>query len=243
MRLRHFGLCLGAAMGAFGLNAATVGAHLDPKTPEAPAGSNYTLEFEVEHGCEDSPTTKVAIQLPAGVVDAVAVPPAGWNGALDGDVVTFVGGPQPADQPMVIAIAMKLPNTPGEKLKFPAVQSCEVGVTRWIGDEASDTPAPFVQIVEATSAPDTAVPTTASPATTVTPTTVAPTTEIATTVAPTTAAPATTVSEPAEPTPASSVAPVASKDERQYNGWALPLVGLGGVAALGGVWMVSRRRH
>jgi periplasmic copper chaperone A len=221
-----------AGSGAVGASSSAF-AHLKPKVPVAAGGSSYTLSFEVEHGCAGSPTVKVAMQLPDGVTNGAPVAPEGWSGSIDANVVTFVGGPQPDDQPFTMTVTMTLPNRPGETLKFPAVQTCEVGETRWIGDESSETPAPLVMLSNAVAGPPgtTASPITspALPAPTTGPT--APATTVRT---PQTTAPATAISAGVTATPTGST--------REYRPWTLPIMLFGGLMALGGVWFVSRRR-
>ena len=61
-----------------------------------PAGSTEPIGFNVEHGCDESATVKVEMQLPEGVTDPKIAQVDGWESAVDGRVITWTGGPQPA---------------------------------------------------------------------------------------------------------------------------------------------------
>jgi periplasmic copper chaperone A len=57
-----------AATGALTLAlAGTAGAHVTANPGEAPSDGYATVSFEVPHGCEESPTTQVRIQIPPSV--------------------------------------------------------------------------------------------------------------------------------------------------------------------------------
>src|SRR5690606_12643291 len=68
---KRTGLIMGTAlMGVFSLTfvgVADASAHVSVDPESAAAGSHTVLTFSVPHGCEDSPTVKVAIQLPTGI--------------------------------------------------------------------------------------------------------------------------------------------------------------------------------
>jgi uncharacterized protein YcnI len=175
-------------------------AHIVPDPAEAPAGSAPRIAFTVEHGCDGSPTIQLDMRIPDGMTDVTAEPPPGWAGGVDAGVVTFTGGPLPADVEGTFAISGALPSTPDVTIYFPFVQRCEQGEIRWIdvpsdgsGDDL-DEPAPAMRLtapVATTAAPTTAAPTTAAP-TTAAATTAAPTTAASTTAAATTESPPTT---------------------------------------------------
>lgn len=142
------------AFGAFtavvlvGLCASPAFAHVDPDPKEAPAGSEQSVGFTVQHGCDGSPTTQLDMRLPEGVTAAVPEAPDGWTGSVDGEVVTFVGGPLADDVELTFRVSMLLPLTPDATVYFPFVQRCEVGEIRWIdvpqdgSGEELDEPAP-----------------------------------------------------------------------------------------------------
>jgi uncharacterized protein YcnI len=199
--------------------ASPVLAHIDPDPTEAQAGSEISVGFTVEHGCEGSPTVQLDMRLPDGVTNPVPEPPEAWNGSVDGNVVTFEGGPLPDDQELTFRVRMTLPPTPDTTIYFPFVQRCEIGEIRWIDIPTDDSgaeldePAPAMQLFgpvattvpAPTTAPAPATTTTASastaPATTAT--TATPTTIPATTTPATT--PASTVASPADTAPTTTV--------------------------------------
>ncbi len=151
-----------------------VGAHIDPEPTQAQAGSTLSIGFTVEHGCEGSPTTQLDMRLPDGVVDASPDPIDGWDGSMDGNVVTFAGGPLPDDVEGTFSVTMTLPATPDTTIYFPFVQRCEAGEIRWIGipDEPGDElaePAPALLLTgpaSTTTAPPPAASTPEPPAAT-----------------------------------------------------------------------------
>ncbi|WP_051063068.1 DUF1775 domain-containing protein [Ilumatobacter nonamiensis] len=249
MRIRTAAVVLFAAASTL-LVASPALAHIDPDPSEAQAGSRLSVGFTVEHGCDGSATTSLDMRLPDGVTDATPEPPQGWEGSLADDVLTFVGGPLPADQELTFNVALTLPPTPDTIIYFPFVQRCEVGEIRWIdvpsdgsGDEL-DEPAPAMALF--------------GPVATTTTTTVGPTTTVA---AETTAAPTTSTSTSTTTTaPAVTDAPVDTVDadssttvvelavdsnsEDGGGSGLLVVLGVGAAviaAAAGGVFYLRRR--
>jgi uncharacterized protein YcnI len=166
----------------------SAGAHISPQDPEAPSGGYFTTAFKVGHGCDGSPTTKVAIKMGDGVtsVKPQAVP--GWNLStttreldppIDNhgtqitetvDEVIWEGGSLPDDQLQMFWISMKLPEgDAGTAIAFPVVQTCETGETAWIepivdGEEEPEHPAPVIVLTGATDGhSDDATTTTSAP--------------------------------------------------------------------------------
>ena len=68
-------------------------AHAQSKKKTFPAGSRATIAFEVGHGRDGSPTTKVAVKLPSDVTKPAAKNPSKWTSSIDKNVVTWEGGP------------------------------------------------------------------------------------------------------------------------------------------------------
>ena len=142
-------LALVAAAGATVLLAPAAGAHVEPDVETVPAGGEATVSFVAEHGCDESPTVKVEIQLPDDVADAAAVEKAGWQTDVADGVAVFewegVGG----DDSGAFGVDFTAPNTPGETLLFPTIQTCTEGSIDWIQEDADgERPAPRVQIAE-----------------------------------------------------------------------------------------------
>jgi uncharacterized protein YcnI len=144
--------------------ASPASAHVEPSIGEAPAGSFQTFTLYVGHGCEDdSPTTKLEVQMPEGVEEVTPQFLPGWEASVDdsdGLVVTWEGGPLPHDQYQQFGLSLVLPDTPGELAEFPAIQTCESGAsTNWTestpeGGEEPEHPAPAIAITEASEEGD-----------------------------------------------------------------------------------------
>jgi uncharacterized protein YcnI len=158
------------------LAASRVSAHVTLQGREAQVGADYSAVFVVPHGCAGSPTTKLRVQIPEGVIATEAKPVAGWNvetikgkyaaiydynGAKVSEGITEVdwsGGKLPDKTREVFEIETFLTDSlkPGSTLYFPAVQECEQGVSRWIEIPAEGTgpapesrwPAPHVRLTK-----------------------------------------------------------------------------------------------
>jgi uncharacterized protein YcnI len=131
------------------------------------------IEFRIGHGCDGSPTTKLSIKIPDGVVAVTPQYIPGWtattttgpitpyddHGTQVSEGVTQVewsGGPLPHDQYQTFGLSLMLPDKAGDTVSFPAVQTCEQGETAWIEMAAADGaepehPAPAVKLTAATS--------------------------------------------------------------------------------------------
>ena len=163
--------------------ASPVLAHVDPDPEEAQAGSQLSVGFTVQHGCDGSPTVQLDMRLPEGVTGAQPEPPDGWNGTVEADVITFTGGPLPDDQELTFRVLMTLPSTPDTTIYFPFVQRCEVGEIRWIAIPSDgsgtelDEPAPAMRLTG--PAVTTAAPSTLASASTTGSNPTAPATSIA----------------------------------------------------------------
>lgn len=165
---------LSIAAGLLALSSAAALAHVSLETQQAPVPSTYKAVFRVPHGCEGSPTVKVRIQIPDGVISVKPMPKPGWTldtvkGAY-GKTYDYYGTPTSEGVKEVVWSGGKLLDEhydefvlrayltgdlkPDTTLYFPVVQECEKGVERWIeipaeGKDADDyeTPAPGVKLV------------------------------------------------------------------------------------------------
>jgi len=166
---------LGAAA-ALALAAAPAAAHVGTSPSEAPAGSRQVVEFRIGHGCDGSPTTKLTIKIPEGVVAVTPQYIPGWTATTTTGPITpyddhgtkvtegvtqveWSGGPLPDDQYQTFGLSMMLPDKEGETVSFPAVQTCEQGETAWIeqaaeGGAEPEHPAPAVKLTAATGGGD-----------------------------------------------------------------------------------------
>jgi uncharacterized protein YcnI len=152
--------------------AAPAFAHVTLERGEAAADSYYKATLRAPHGCKDSPTVRLRVRLPEGVLSVKPQPKPGWslaitkvklNPPLDdghggkitetvGEVV-WSGGKLLNEHFDEFAMMMKLPDRPGATLYFPVVQECVEGVHRWIeipeaGKSARDykEPAPALRL-------------------------------------------------------------------------------------------------
>lgn len=157
--------------------AATASAHVT-MTPSATAAGGYSvLTFSVGHGCEGSPTTRIAIQLPEQLNAATPTRTADWSvdkvvQQLDEPIVDSHGNEitervseivYEADTPLpegyrdTFEVQVQLPEEVGDELVFPVVQTCEKGETAWVevpaegqSEDDLEAPAPMLTITEAT---------------------------------------------------------------------------------------------
>jgi uncharacterized protein YcnI len=134
------------------LAAAPASAHVTLEGKQAAIGADYKAVFIVPHGCAGSPTVKLRVQIPEGVIATEARPVDGWkldtvkgNYANEYDVkgakvsegikeVAWSGGrlPDKTRQDFVIETYLTDSLRPNTTLHFPVVQECEQGVSRWI---------------------------------------------------------------------------------------------------------------
>jgi periplasmic copper chaperone A len=164
-----------AAVAVFGV-ASQGAAHVVLAPGEAPAGQSTLLTFSFGHGCEGSATTEIRIQLPESIPVVTPTINPGWDAAklteaLDSavegahgervtervaEVVYTAKTPIPDGYRDTFVLSLTLPDTPGETIYFPTIQTCEQGETAWIeipaeGQDSHDlaAPAPAVTLVEA----------------------------------------------------------------------------------------------
>lgn len=64
---------------AWAASAAGVQAHTVLEYPVATAGQSYKATFKVGHGCGNSATRQIVVDIPAGVQGAKPMPKAGWR--------------------------------------------------------------------------------------------------------------------------------------------------------------------
>ena len=168
-------LALPAAGAAVLLTAGPAAAHVTISPADGAAGSFTVLTASVPHGCDGSPTTKVAIQMPEQIVAVTPTRNPLWEvrkvmQELDqpitdahgneitervAQVVYTARDPLPEGYRDAFELSLQLPDTPGETLVFPTVQSCAKGETAWVETAADgnaeelEAPAPTVTVLEA----------------------------------------------------------------------------------------------
>lgn len=134
------------------LTASPAAAHVYLEGKQATVGASYKAVFAVPHGCSGSPTVKIRVQIPEGVIAVKPMPKAGWNvdvvegqyaGAYDyhGNKLTsgvkevvWSGGNLPDRNYDEFVVSSFLTDSlkPNTMLYFPVVQECEKGISRWI---------------------------------------------------------------------------------------------------------------
>jgi periplasmic copper chaperone A len=137
-------------------------------TPHASAtGETATLAFSFSHGCEDSPTTALSIDIPEGVTNVVPVAQAGWdidrtladNGTVQRVVFTSatpIEGGIKGEVEMDVRFDDALAGT---DVAFPVTQECVDGATAWTevaedGEAEPELPAPLVAVEAGTGSDD-----------------------------------------------------------------------------------------
>lgn len=154
---------------------APAAAHVTANPDTAAADSYSMFGLRVAHGCEDSPTTEVAVQIPSGIVSATPEQMPGWTastvtGELDepyeshGEMVSEgvvevvwtadAGNALPSDQFLDFGLSVRLGDIDEQTLYLPTVQTCEDGEHPWIeipGEDEEwndlDSPAPYLEVV------------------------------------------------------------------------------------------------
>jgi periplasmic copper chaperone A len=146
---------------------ATASSHVMLEAKSAKVGSTLRATFDVGHGCSGSPTTKLRIRIPPGIVAVVAEPKAGWEistviGIYDqpysthsrmvkeGIVEVDWSGLLPAHEIGKFVLIFDISDSLdlNQRLYFPVVQECQTGVVHWIDkSDDSDLPAPSLLLV------------------------------------------------------------------------------------------------
>ena len=170
----------GAVAGAVALmmgGAIAAHAHVGIAEGTVEAGAYEVLTFAVPHGCEGSPTTEIAVQIPEGisavtpsrnplysieqVMEDLEPPITDSHGNEVTErveqVVYSATTPLPEGQRDTFELSLQIPEEAANStLYFPTVQTCEQGETGWIqipddGQDADEleAPAPGVEVVAA----------------------------------------------------------------------------------------------
>lgn len=140
-------LALGVVGVAFPANAHVT---ITPSTTDA--GAHSVLEVSVAHGCEDSPTTEIVIQMPPEINSVTPNRTALWEvekqvERLDPPVADSHGNeieervasvtyrtdtPLPNGYRDTFELTVQLPDDVGATLVFPIIQTCVQGESAWI---------------------------------------------------------------------------------------------------------------
>ncbi len=144
-RLRRAVIAAAIGAGALLVTAIPAGAHVEPDPSSVKPGKTVTVGFTPEHGCEVSPIISMRFRVPRGVKNATAEPKDGWQTTATARTITFSGSSMPSGATSAFAISFTAPPTK-RVLSWKVIQSCEVGVERWIQRPDGDFPAPRVGV-------------------------------------------------------------------------------------------------
>lgn len=155
---------------------APASAHVGVKSDTTNAGETAIVTFGFGHGCGDSPTTALVIQVPEQFNSVTPVFAPGWSIEVEKEeldepitgghgeeitertaTVTFT-----ADESIenniyaMVSLRLSLPeDAAGETIYFPVIQECEEGETGWIeipqeGEDGDslESPAPSIEITD-----------------------------------------------------------------------------------------------
>jgi uncharacterized protein YcnI len=159
--------CIAAVTASLFL-APAAAAHVTLSPGKVPADSFQRFSFQVPVEL-NSPTTKVAVKLPLGITSVAVEPKTSWTWktttvklakpvTIEGETITdrvstitWSGGPIKPGEFDEFVITAHVPDTPGQTLIMPAVQTYANGkVVHWIGALTADEPAPHVLLTAAT---------------------------------------------------------------------------------------------
>jgi uncharacterized protein YcnI len=168
---------LPAATAAIALSlVAPASAHVSATVSDASAGAFTVATFSVPHGCEESPTTRIEIQVPESVLSVTPTrnpyydvestiteldePTTDAHGnevtERTSSITYTATTPLPDGQRDTFELSFQVPDAEGEVLAFPTIQTCEKGRTDWTevaaeGQDADELehPAPSFEILPA----------------------------------------------------------------------------------------------
>jgi uncharacterized protein YcnI len=124
---------------ALALAACVVQAHVTLEYQVAVAGTSYKAAFRVGHGCGESPTRQLVVEIPAGVRGAHPMPKPGWKldveRAAEVSRVTWTARSREDALPSAhydeFVLVAQMPVQPGT-LYWPVRQVCEDGRADWV---------------------------------------------------------------------------------------------------------------
>ena len=173
--LRRSLTVLTAACALAAMSVVPAFAHVTANPNTATADGFGAFSLRVPHGCDDSGTVELAVQIPAGIQSVTPEQVPGWTvstevGELDepyeshGEMVTEGvtaviwtaddGEVLPTDQYREFGMSVRIGDVDEGRMYLPTVQTCEEGEHAWIEIPADgqawgdlDEPAPYVDIL------------------------------------------------------------------------------------------------
>ena len=157
------------------LSAGAACAHPSLEQQEAAVGAPYKAVVKVPHGCDGSPTLRVRVQIPEGMIGVKPMPKPGWtietmrgayaeahpyyHGAVLKEGVREIvwnGRLTDDNYDEFVFVGFMAKSLSGGRLHFPTFQECEQGQQAWAdiptaGQSSHDVkhPAPAVRLVQA----------------------------------------------------------------------------------------------
>jgi uncharacterized protein YcnI len=168
---------LGGAAALVLVSPLSASAHVSMSADTTAAGSTAVLALNVGHGCEESPTTRIAVKIPAGINEVKPTVNPGWtvtkrDAKLAQPITDDAGNsitsrvdqviwtaktPLPDGYRDVLSLQLTIPeDAVDQQLSFPTVQTCTEGETGWIQIPAAgqdhdelENPAPTITVTAA----------------------------------------------------------------------------------------------
>lgn len=149
---------------------AAASAHVTVSPESIPAEGYSFVDVNVPHGCEESPTTSITVQLPDAVVGATPEVATGWKikvkeGKLPKPItqhgetitegvreVTWSGGSLDPRQLQRFGMSIQTAGKAGDTAYFKILQQCKEGETAWAeipveGQDEPEAPASGVKLI------------------------------------------------------------------------------------------------
>lgn len=142
-------------------------AHVTVNPNEWEAGGFARFAVRVPNERDNADTTELTVRFPQSIISASFQPVSGWERSIEMEPldqpieeegeqitehiasVTWTGGTIKPGEFQEFGVSFRVPETPGEDLVFPAIQTYSNGeVVRWVGPPDADTPAPIVTVLE-----------------------------------------------------------------------------------------------
>lgn len=123
---------------------APAGAHVLLDSAQPAGDGSVTLTFSFDHGCTDSPTNSLTLELPPRSSILSVTQPDGWRGDVKARTVSWSGPGIPPNDQAKFTVKARLAGDVGQALLFPTEQGCENGDGYTWDDtnEAAERPAP-----------------------------------------------------------------------------------------------------
>lgn len=142
-------------------------AHVTLNPNEWEAGGFARFAVRVPNERDNADTTEVTVRFPQSIISASFQPIPGWERSIEMEPldepieeegeqitehiasVTWTGGTIKPGEFEEFGISFRVPETPGEDLVFPAIQTYSNGeVVRWVEPPDAEAPAPIVTVLD-----------------------------------------------------------------------------------------------